>query len=119
MLGFPHETKEAMLATAAEMNRVGIDSIKLHNLLVIRKTRLARMYLEQPFPLFEYDEYIELVCDFLERLSPGIVVERLCAVTYHENLIAPNWGCKSTSEFKEDVKAELKRRGTWQGCRLA
>lgn len=114
MLGFPTETKQEMLAMAKQMNHIGIHGIKLHNLLVTRGTLLAKMYTQKPFPLFTYNEYIELVCDFLERLEPGIVVERLFATTPPEYLLAPVWE-KMPQQITNDIVQTLIARNSYQG----
>lgn len=114
MLGFPGETRDEMLAMAHEMNRVQVHGVKLHNLLITRDTRLAELYAASPFPLLAYEAYLELACDFLERLSPEIVIERLCATTTAEYLIAPEWK-KSPAELAADVDRTLERRNSRQG----
>lgn len=114
MLGFPGETREQMLQMAGAMSDAGIDAIKIHNLIITRDTSLERIYASHPFPVFAYDEYVELVCDFLERLSPDIVVERLCAVTPEQYLVAPRWQ-RSPGQLSSDVTARLLARNSHQG----
>ncbi|NUM35388.1 MAG: TIGR01212 family radical SAM protein [Candidatus Brocadiae bacterium] len=114
MLGFPGEAKGQIVQTAKEMNRVGIDGVKLHNLLVVKDTQLANLYKQNPFPLLGFEEYIMIACDFLENLSPNIVVERLHANAPPDYLIAPHWN-KSPSQIVDSIVAELKKRESWQG----
>lgn len=114
MLGFPHETRAQMLAMAARMNEACIDAIKIHNLLITRDTVLEGLYARQPFPVFAYEEYVELVCDFLERLEGHVAVERLCATTTRAFLIAPDWK-KSAGALANDVTKNLARRNSYQG----
>ncbi len=115
MIGFPQETKEQILATAAVMNQVGIQGIKLHNLLITKDTVLAQMYEKNPFPLLDFTEYVSLICDFLERLAPTIVCERLYANTSQEYLIAPSWPAIRGGQMSDAVNQELKRRESYQG----
>jgi len=91
ILGLPGETRGEMLAAAAEMSGLPVRFLKLHQLQVIRNTALARQYEKSPFPVFEYDGYIRLVCDFLERLSPEIHLQRFCATAPDNILVAPRW----------------------------
>jgi hypothetical protein len=114
MLGFPTETKEQQLNMAYAINRACVDGIKIHNLLITKDTALEKMYALSPFPLLEYPEYLELVCDFLERLCPTIVIERLFATTPPHYLIGPNWK-KSGTQIVDDIDRTLKKRGTCQG----
>ena len=64
--------------------------------------------------MFELDEYIELVVDYLELLNPKIIVERFISQAPPEMLIAPKWGLKNF-EFVAKVEKRLKERDTWQG----
>jgi radical SAM protein (TIGR01212 family) len=114
ILGFPGETPEEMLAYADYLNRLSISFLKIHHLHVVRHTVLGREYLANPFRTFRYTEWIEFVCDLLERLSPGIVVQRLYGWAPDDELIAPRWD-KSKAEILRDIQAELERRDSWQG----
>jgi len=118
ILGFPWETREEMLAYADYLNQLPINFLKIHHLHVVRHTALGREYLANPFPTFRYEEWIELVCDFLERLSPAIVVQRLYGWTPDQELIAPRWD-KSKAVILRDIQSELERRDSRQGKKFA
>jgi len=115
IVGMPTETKEEMLYMADEVSTLGLDSFKVHNLHIVRNTQLERMYRVEPFALFEFEEYIDFIVEFLERLAPEIVVERLFTDTPHELLVAPDWG-KSHLQILQAIERELERRGTYQGA---
>jgi len=114
ILGFPWETREQMLAYADYLNALAIDFLKIHHLHVVRHTALGREFLANPFKTFGYFEWIELVCDFLERLSPAVVVQRLYGWAPDGDLIAPRWD-KSKAEILRDIELELERRDSFQG----
>ncbi|MFB3147253.1 MAG: TIGR01212 family radical SAM protein, partial [Thermodesulfobacteriota bacterium] len=114
IVGMPTETREEMLAMAGEVSSLGIDVFKVHNLHIVRNTPLARMYKKEPFSLFNFEEYIDFIIEFLERLSPDMVVERLFTDTPHQLLIAPDWG-KSHLQILQAIEAELERKDTYQG----
>lgn len=116
ILGLPGECREEMVAQADVLSQLPLDTLKLHQLQLIRGTRMAREYDECPadFHLYEAEEYAELVVDFLERLRPDIVVERFASQSPVDLLIAPAWGLKNY-EFTELVKRSLRRRATYQG----
>jgi radical SAM protein (TIGR01212 family) len=114
IVGFPTETEDEMLRMADEISRLDIDFIKIHNLHIVKNTPLARMYAKEPFHLFSYEEYLDLISRFLERLSPRIVVERLFTDTPKDLLIAPIWN-KTHGEILRGIEAELERRNTYQG----
>jgi len=112
--GFPTETREEMLAMADEISHLPVDFLKIHQLQVIKDTPLADMYHENPFPVFGYDEYIDFVTEFLERLSPSIVLQRLFATAPDTILIAPQWR-KSRQEILRDIEKRLELQDTRQG----
>ena len=74
ILGFPTENRAEILDTAGFLNRMGIDGIKLHNLHVIKNTALEKIYLQGHFELLSKEEYISLLIEFVELLSPEIVI---------------------------------------------
>jgi len=114
IVGMPTETKEEMLQMADEVSSLGIDVFKVHNLHIVRNTPLARMYKEEPFQLFTFEEYVTFIVDFLERISPDMIIERLFTDTPHQLLIAPDWG-KSHLQILQAIEAELEKRETYQG----
>ncbi len=117
IVGFPTETKEEMLSMADEVSHIPIDFLKIHQLQVIKDTPLEIIYRERPFHVFEYEEYLEFVTEFIERLSPRIVLQRLFATAPDNILIAPHWG-KSRQEILRDIEKRLEFKDTYQGKRI-
>jgi len=117
ILGLPGETREDMLAIAGELNRLGVDGVKLHMLHVMKGTRLAEMYGRGEVKVMGRDGYAGLVCDFLELLDPRILIHRLTGDGGHDNLIAPLWSLKKF-EILNLIDAEMELRGAWQGIRF-
>ena len=116
ILGFPTETRDDMLAMAEELSGLPIGFMKLHQLQVIKDTPLAALYAAKQFPTFSYEEYLTMVADFLERLSPEIIVQRLFAAAPEDILIAPIWN-RTRSEFLNDLDSYMERAGSYQGKR--
>lgn len=114
IIGFPTESRDEMLLMADEISTLPIEFLKIHQLQVIKDTILETIFKEKPFNIFEYNEYIEFVTEFLERLSPNIVIQRLFATAPDNILIAPRWG-KSRQEILRDIEKRLELRETWQG----
>ena len=113
ILGLPGESREEMLETPAILNDLGVDGVKIHLLHVSRGTELAGMYERGEVRLLERDEYVWLVCDFLERLHPRILIHRLTG-DGGKDLIAPLWSA-AKFEVLNAIDDEMKRRGTRQG----
>ena len=118
ILGLPHETRADMLHTAATIQKLGIDGIKLHLLYVVKGTRLETLYRQGEFKCLEQQEYVNLVCDFLERISPTMVVQRLTGDPHPDELAAPAWSLKKT-ETLELIRKTLEKRNSRQGKYLA
>jgi radical SAM protein (TIGR01212 family) len=117
ILGLPGETVPEMLAMADELNRLGVDGVKLHLLHIMKGTKLAEMYGRGEVAVMGRDDYAGLVCAFLERLNPDILIHRLTGDGGHDNLIAPLWSLKKF-EILNLIDAEMERRGTGQGAKL-
>lgn len=114
ILGFPGEEREDLPDYADILNHIGTSFAKFHHLQVIEGTPLSAIYRQEPFPLFTYGEWLELICDVLERLSPGIVVQRLFGWCPPGISILPRWD-KSRAEIILDISRTLAARKSWQG----
>lgn len=121
ILGLPGESRDEILGHADRLSNLPLTTLKLHQLQLIRHTRMALEFERQPedFHLFTADEYIDLAIDFIERLDPAIALERFVSQSPKELLIAPDWGLKNY-EFTARVNRRLAERDSWQGkCRAS
>lgn len=121
ILGLPGESRDEILGHADRLSELPLTTLKLHQLQLIRHTRMALEFERQPedFHLFMVDEYIDLAIDFIERLDPAIALERFVSQSPKELLIAPDWGLKNY-EFTARVNRRLAERDSWQGkCRTS
>jgi hypothetical protein len=116
ILGLPGEGRAEMLATADEMARLRVDGIKIHLLHVLKGTPLGEMYEKGGIKILEQAEYIELACDFLERLHPETLIHRLTGDGPRDLLMAPLWSLNKW-EVLNAIDDELARRGSRQGSR--
>lgn len=116
ILGLPSETREGLIKQAGVLSALPLTTLKLHQLQLIKGTRMAAEYQEVPeeFHLYSADEYIDLVIDYVEHLRPDIVLERFVSQSPKELLIAPDWGLKN-HEFTDKVKKRMRERNAWQG----
>lgn len=114
ILGLPGESRGEMFASADAINDLGIDGIKLHLLHVMKDTPLAGLYARGEASVMERDEYVGLVCDYLERLRPEVLVQRMTGDGGRDHLIAPLWSL-SKWEALNAIDDEMKRRGSFQG----
>jgi radical SAM protein (TIGR01212 family) len=114
ILGLPDETHADMLATADALAALPVDAVKIHNLHVVKDTPMEKMYHAGTVRMMERDEYVQVVCDFLERLPPRMVIHRLNGDAPPDYLIAPQW-CLDKPGLLRAIHAELERRDSWQG----
>jgi radical SAM protein (TIGR01212 family) len=114
ILGIPGESRQQMLATAREVARLVLHSVKLHNLHAVTDTPLAEQVRTGSVRMATLQEYAGYVVDFLEELPPQCVVERLSGDAPPEYLVAPAW-CLDKPAVRAAVEAEFRRRGSWQG----
>lgn len=116
ILGLPGEEKEMLIEQAGILSKLPLTTLKLHQLQLIKGTRMAAEYEKTPanFHLYTADEYIDLVIDYIEHLRPDMVLERFVSQSPKELLIAPDWGLKNY-EFTDKVKKRMKERDAWQG----
>jgi radical SAM superfamily enzyme len=115
ILGLPGESHGDMMATAREVGRLGIDSVKIHNLYCVKNTPLADQLARGEVRLMERAEYVRTVVDFIELLPPTMIVDRISGDAPPDYFIGPTW-CLDKPAVKEAVLAEFARRGTWQGA---
>lgn len=92
IFGSPPDSEHAPRDAALLLNRLGVRGAKLHQLMVLEHTELARRYREKPFPVLSLEQYAERVLEFVRHLSPEIYLERLCATASHnDECITPEW----------------------------
>jgi len=118
ILGLPEETRSHMIETATTIAKMGIDGIKLHLLYVIKGTKLEKLYQQGTYKCLEQQEYVNLVCDFLERIPGDVIIQRLTGDPHPEELAAPQWSVKKAQTLSL-IKETLEKRDSWQGKMLA
>ena len=116
ILGLPHESKRDMMNTAHTIANLGIDGIKLHLLYVIKGTYLETYYRQGGFKCLEQDEYVDLICDFIERIPSDIIIQRLTGDPHPQELVAPQWALRK-SETLAKIKHTLANRNSSQGIK--
>jgi hypothetical protein len=109
ILGLPGETTQMMMQTIDRINLLPVDTVKFHQLQIVRHTPLAADFLAGRIPdlhLFQVDEYIDLCAAIINRLRPDIAIERFVSQSPDSLLIAPRWGLKNY-QFTNLLRARL------------
>jgi radical SAM protein (TIGR01212 family) len=117
IFGLPGESKEEMLNEAGIISSLPLDSVKFHQLQIIKGTPMEREFRENPddFINFKLDEYIEFFIRFLERFNPDIVVERFTGEASPGLLSEKPWGEMRTEQIVSIIEKRLEELNTWQG----
>ncbi len=116
ILGVPGEDHDMMMRTAREVGVLGFDAIKLHNLYSVHGTPLGEEVLAGKVRMMGREEYVHTVVDFLERIPPTTIVERVSGDAPPNFLIEPKW-CLEKSAIRNEIEAEFQRRESRQGSR--
>lgn len=115
ILGLPGMTEEDCIREVERLNNTQLDILKLHQLQVVKDTRLAGEYLEKPFKVFNIDEYIRLVATLIQHIRPDMILDRFISQSPAEMLIAPKWGIKNY-EFANALDNYLAKNNIYQGA---
>ena len=103
-----------MRASAQFVARLPIDGVKLHLLYVIKGTPMEALYASGGYRCLEQNEYVDLICDVIERLPPQMVIQRLTGDPRRHELVAPRWAMDKIQTL-DLIKQRLEERDTWQG----
>ena len=114
ILGLPGEDAQENLRQAPLISSLPIDILKIHQMQIIRDTRLADKFEREPFHIYSVNEYIELIANYIRRLRKDLVLERFVSQSPKELLITPQWGLKN-HEFTDLLNNYLKNHQIHQG----
>lgn len=114
ILGLPGEDTQENLRQAPVISSLPIDILKIHQMQIIRGTRLAEMFEREPFHIYDVDEYISLIASYIQRLRKDLVLERFVSQSPNDMRIAPHWGLKN-HEFTDRLNNYLKEHDIHQG----
>ena len=114
ILGLPGEDAQESLRQTSAISSLPIDILKIHQMQIIRGTRLAEAFEQDPFHIYTIDEYIRLIANYIQRLRKDIILERFVSQSPKELLIAPQWGLKN-HEFTDLLNNYLKEHDIHQG----
>ncbi len=114
ILGIPGESREDMIETAKIVSQLPVQGVKIHHLHIIKGTPLEAMYNRAKFKVFTLNEYVSVICDFIENLRQDIIVHRLMGDRMEDTLVEPRWGLHKGTVIKA-IEDEFRRRSTFQG----
>ena len=117
ILGLPGESVQMMLDSCAAINDLPLRSVKFHQLQIVKGTRMEVEYSEKKddFVRFSLDEYLDFFVDMLERLRPGLSIERFVGEVPPRFVNETPWGLIRNVELLRMLEKRLCERDTYQG----
>jgi len=114
ILGIPGESWQDMMESADLISSLPVKGVKIHHLHIVRESLLEKMHARQPLRLLNFEEYISIAADFIERLRDDIIIHRIAGDAPLASLIAPKW-CTLKGTIQQTLCDEFAKRTTWQG----
>ncbi|MDR0368530.1 MAG: TIGR01212 family radical SAM protein [Bacteroidales bacterium] len=117
IFGLPNETVSEWIQWAEIISALPLDTVKFHQLQIIKDTVMADLFLEKPqlFHRFSLPEYVEFIIDFLERLNPHLIIERFAGEVPPRYLQHATWGLIRNDQILQTIEKRLLERDTFQG----
>jgi radical SAM protein (TIGR01212 family) len=116
IIGLPGESREEILAQTQIISALPLNTIKFHQLQIIKGTAMAKEFLNNPerFEIYEIDDYLELMKEIVENLNPAFVIERIAGEVPPPFSVNQPWDLRYDSVLQRFEKV-LERDDTWQG----
>ncbi len=117
IFGLPGESREMMMDSVTEISKLPLTTIKFHQLQIVEGTTMAKDFKANPedYELFSFEEYIDFIVSFSERLNPQFIIERFAGEVPPRYLAGPGWGLIRNDQINIAIEKELERRDSWQG----
>ncbi len=117
--GLPGEDASDLVATARLLSQLPLATVKLHQLQLIKGTRLAMQVSKGDLVVKHWtvEQYIGVCLDFIRNISPTIAIERFTSQSPDELLISPRWGLKNY-QFTALLNNAISRNSVVQGSAL-
>ena len=115
IIGLPGEGPEECLRQADIISSLPLNILKLHQMQVLKGTRLPEM---NPYLYNKVEDYIRLVAEYISRLRPDLILERFVSQSPKGMVIAPSWGLKN-HEFTNLLDNYLREHDITQGCSMS
>lgn len=117
IFGFPTETQQDMLQEAEILSSLPIDNLKFHQLQILDNTTMKEDYLQNKgkYQFFSFEQYVDFIISFLERLNPNIIIERFASEVPPRYNIGQSWGKTRNEQIVQRIEQQMTERNTYQG----
>ncbi len=95
--GLPGENSDNVMETVRKACLLPIDSIKMHQLQIVRGTPLLQKWQAGEIEVEPYslDDYLDLCVKIVKEIPRHICIERFLASSPPDMVVAPKWGLKN------------------------
>ncbi|MCF6169907.1 MAG: TIGR01212 family radical SAM protein [Bacteroidales bacterium] len=117
IFGLPGESRKMMMESVKVISALPLTTIKFHQLQIVNGTTMANEYKLKPwlFDLFSFEDYIQFIIRYTERLNPEFIIERFAGEVPPKYLGGPGWGLIRNDQINRTIEKEMERQNTWQG----
>ncbi len=117
IIGLPGESRQQMLEQSKIISQLPINSVKFHQLQIVKDTPMANEYFWHPerFDFFEPGEYVDFMIEFIEHLRPDIAIERFSGEVPPRYNVRQSWRGLRSDKMITLIENEMLARDTWQG----
>lgn len=112
--GLPGDDINDMLNNIKFINNLDVQGIKIHTLLVLKNTKLEKIYNEMKFHILTLDEYTDIVVKQIALLKDNIIIHRLSSDSTKDNLITPIWS-RNKKVVMNEIDKKLRKYKIYQG----
>lgn len=120
IFGLPGETREMMIQTAEIISTLPLTTAKFHQLQLFKGSVMEKEFEAFPndFYSFTIESYIDFIVEFVEKLTPNIVIERFAGEVPPRFLSNKPWINKRYDAILQLIEKKLEERKTFQGKKL-
>ena len=117
IFGLPGESRQMMIDSAKVISALPLTTIKFHQLQIVEGTQMSIDFATNPskYNLFSFNEYVEFIINFVEKLNPKFVIERFAGEVPPRFLSGPGWGKIRNDQINLTIEREMLLKNTWQG----
>lgn len=121
IVGLPGETTADWLSSIQTINQMSLNSLKFHQLQIIKGTAMEMEFKEHPedFQHLDMDTYIDLMVEMIKRLRPNISIERFAAEVPPKYLSSNPWQLQRYDVILQRIRQRLENLDVWQGKEFA
>jgi radical SAM protein (TIGR01212 family) len=120
IFGLPKETPKFWLNEVRKINELEINSIKFHQLQIIKGTKMEEDFKLHPsdFYPFVMETYTDFIVEYISLLNPAFVIERFAGEVPPHYLAVNQWGLIRYDVVLQKIEKKMEQKNTWQGKAL-